>query len=89
MQSLTVGETCAHDLFLLVRGNSGSLATLFLKQPLQRGEVLSLTHGHLPKLCCLEAQVQGQSTLPFFHPANGKLAAAEKAQPQQHSSCYG
>lgn len=71
IQSLTMGETCAYDLLLLVRGNWANLETLVLKQPLQLGEVLNLTHGHLPKLSSLEAQVQGQSTLPFFHLANG------------------
>ena len=78
IRSLTIGETCAYDLFLLVRGNWGSLETLVLKQPLQLGAVLSLAHGHLPKLSSLEAQVQGQSTLPFFHLGNGKWPLLRK-----------
>ena len=74
--SLTIGGNAAtsspYDIFLLAKGNWANLETLILKQPLQLGEVLDLTRGHLPLLASLEAHIQGRSTLPFSQLATGK-----------------
>ena len=73
--SLTLGDSAAtsspYDVFLLAKGSWCNLQTLVLKQPLQLGEVLDLTRGHLPFLSSLEAHIQGRSTLPFSQFATG------------------
>lgn len=75
--SLTIGDgddaatSSSYDILLLTKGNWANLTTLILKQPLQLGDVLDLTRGHLPLLSSLEAHIQGRSTLPFSQLATG------------------
>lgn len=61
ISSLTIGDTVVisspYDILLLVKGNWANLKTLVLKQPLQLGEVLDLTRGHLRLLSSLEAHI--------------------------------